>query len=427
MEDALQSKRRKRRRRRIWFSLIILAIGSAAVIGLRINRRASPDDRKGLAVKVNYGGVLDRLTETGTIELVRSVDVKPKISGKIKQILVDEGEEVRANQVLAIVEPDPNQALQLYGKRASVERARIEYLEKEKEWQRNRTLFEKLLISRQELERIENLYRLSLNAFRQAQLEQQILEMEMAEASSQTAKNLDGAEIMELDDFRIMAPISGIVIARDVEVGEMVVTGISSYMVGTTAFQIGDPSEMIVKSYISEVDVGRLRVGQEVVIVADSYPDFTYQGRLKSIAPTGLIRQGESIVTFETDIEITDPDVKLRQGMSCDIDIIMDARENVLVLPVEAIHEVMRTDIEGEETSEVDHVLAYSWNGEEYEEIRIEVGLESNNRVEILSGLTEGQEVSTEAGKRFKEFRDRETQEKQKAEPGAEAEKGADR
>jgi RND family efflux transporter MFP subunit len=427
MEDALQSKRRKKKRRRIMFSLMILVIGSAAVIGLRMNRNDSPQDRKGPTVKVSYGGVLDRLTETGTIELVRSVDVKPKISGKIKQILVEEGEEVRANQVLAIVEPDPNQALQLYGKRASVERARIEYLEKEKEWQRNRTLFEKMLISRQELEKIENLYRLSLNAYQQAQLEQQILEMEMTEASSQTAKDLNGAEIMELDDFRIMAPISGIVIARDVEVGEMVVTGISSYMVGTTVFQIGDPSEMIVKSYISEVDVGRLRVGQEVVIVADSYPDFTYQGRLKSIAPTGMIKQGESIVTFETEIEIMDPDPKLRQGMSCDIDIIMDSRENVLVLPVEAVHDVMQTDIEGEETTEVDHVLAYPWTGEEYEEIRIEVGLESSNRVEIVGGLTEGQEVSAEAGKKYKEFRDRESQEEGKTAPEAEPEKGEDR
>jgi len=372
--------------------------------------KVAPDDMKGPTSKVEYGGVLDRLTETGTIELVRSIDVKSKISGKIKQILVEEGEIVRANQLLAIVEPDPNQALQLYGKRAAVERARIEYLEREKEWERNQSLFEKDLIARQELEKFENLYHIAHNAYKQAQLEQQILEMEMTEASPADTSDPDTSEIMQLDDFRIVAPISGLVIARNVEQGEMVVTGISSYMVGTTVFRIGDPSEMIVKSSISEVDLGRLREGLEVLIVADSYPEDSYTGRVKSIAPVGLIKQGESIVTFEVEIEILDPDARLRQGMSCDIDIVMDRRENVLVLPVEAVHEVMRKDIEGEETSEVDHVLAYRWKGEDFEEVRIELGLQSSNRVEILSGLNDGDEVSSEAGRKYKELRDKEAE-----------------
>jgi HlyD family secretion protein len=425
MEDAIKKKKRKKRRRRIIFTLVFLAVIAVTVIGVRMNVQTTPDDMKGLTSKVELGGVLDRLTETGTIELLRSVEVMSKISGKIKQILVEEGDMVQANQILAIVEPDPNQALQLYGKRAAVERARIEYLEREKEWERNQSLFEKDLIARQELEKIENLYRIAHNAFKQAQLEQQILEMEMAEASSPEETDLDSKEITQLDDFRIVAPISGLVIARNVEAGEMVVTGISSYMVGTTVFKIGDPSEMIVKSSISEVDLGRLREGQEVKIVADSYPDDSYTGRVKSIAPVGQIKQGESIVTFEVEIGIVDPDARLRQGMSCDIDIIMDRRENVMVLPVEAVQEVLRKDIEGEETSEIDHVLAYKWIGEDYEEVRVEIGLQSSNRVEILAGLNEGDEVSSEAGKQYKEFRDKEA--KAKAEAEAPDKKRADR
>jgi HlyD family secretion protein len=403
---------KKKRGKKKWVFIVILVVVAVVIVFRTINRGSGQVDKKGNTVKVEYGGVLDRLTEIGTIELVRSVDVKSKISGKIKEILVEEGEMVRANQVLAIVEPDPNQALQLYGKRAAVERAKIEYLEKEKELNRNRALFQKNLISRQELEKLENLFQLSFNAYNQAQLEQQILEMEMAEASSQASGNLDQKKITELDDYRITAPISGLVIAREVEEGEMVVTGISSYMVGTTVFQIGDPSEMIVKSSISEVDVGRIKVGQNVKIVTDSYPEISYQGRVKSIAPVGKIKQGETIVTFEAEIEILDPDVKLRQGMSCDIDIYVDRRENVLVLPVEAVFEVMAKDIEGEDTAKVDHVVAYKWTGTEFEEVKVEVGLESSNRVEILSGVAEGDVVSLEAAQKYKEFRKKEEQEK---------------
>jgi multidrug efflux pump subunit AcrA (membrane-fusion protein) len=127
-------------------------------------------------------------------------------------------------------------------------------------------------------------------------------------------------------------------------------------------------------------------------------------------------------VTFEVEIEILDPDARLRQGMSCDIDIIMDIRENVLVLPVEAVHEVMRMDIEGVETSEIDHVLAYRWTGEDFEEMRVEVGLQSSNRLEILSGLSEGDEVSSEAGKKYKEFREKEAEAEADAKAEAEAE-----
>lgn len=399
---------KKRKKRLIFFGIVILII---VIIVLNLNRRSNPDDDKGSTVKVEYGGVLDRLTETGTIELVRSVDVKSKISGKIKEILVTEGQEVRANQLLAIVEPDPNQTLMVYGKRAAVDRAKIEYIEKEKELNRTQALFEKSLISRQELEKIENLFHLSFNAFKQAELEQEILEMEMAEASSGAIDNIKSGNVTQLDDYRIVAPISGIVIGSDVEVGEMVVSGISTYMVGTSVFQIGDPSEMIVKSSISEIDLGHLKIGQDVRIVSDSYPDDVYLGKVKNIAPIGRINPGASIVTFDVEIEILDSDVRLRQGMSCDIDIIFDTRENVLVIPVEAVHEVMVTDAEGEETSAVDYLVAYKWSGEEYQEVRVGIGLESNNRVEILAGLFEGDEVSLEASAKYKEFRDKEKKE----------------
>jgi len=405
--DITSKKRRKKRKKKrlILFSIALLII---VVVVMNLIRPSIPDDIKGTTAKVEFGGVLDRLTEMGTIELVRSVDVKSKISGKIKELLVEEGQEVRANQLLAIVEPDPNQALMLYGKRAAVDRAEIDFIEKETELKRNQALFEKDLISRQVLEKIENLFRLSSNAFKQAELEQEILEKEMTEASPESAENIDSGNVTQLDDYRIVAPISGIIIGSEVEVGELVVSGISSYMVGTTVFQIGDPSELIVKSAISEIDLGRLRIGQEVRIVSDSYPDDVQVGQVKNIAPVGIIKQGSSIVTFDVEIEILDPDARLRQGMSVDIDIISDTRENVLVLPVEAVHEVMVKDAEGEETSAVDYLVAYLWGEDEYQEVRIEIGLESTNRVEILSGLVLDDEVSLEATTKYKEFREKE-------------------
>lgn len=370
------------------------------------DKKFKPKVEKGEVDKVEFGGVIDRLTETGTIELVRTVEVKSQISGKIKKLLIEEGDYVTENQVLAIIEPDPNQALTLNAKRAAVDRAKIQYSEQKKDLERQQELFKKNLISKQDLDKTENLSQLAVNTYEQSLLELRILEQQMADVSSgsKPTKNLNPGTTTKLDDYRIVSPISGIVISRDIEIGEMIVSGISAYTVGTKLFQIGDPSEMIVKSSISEVDVGKLRIGQDVQIVTDSYPDSLYRGKVKHVAPEGKIKPGTTIVTFETEIEIIDPDERLRQGMSCDLNIIFNKREKVLALPIEAIYEVMIKDIEGEETTQVDSVVAYQWLDGKYKEIRIETGLQSSSRAEIVSGLREGDEVSLEAGKKYKEF-----------------------
>ncbi|MFC1558514.1 efflux RND transporter periplasmic adaptor subunit [candidate division KSB1 bacterium] len=414
--NSTNNKRGKKRKKKILLFIVLLLI-IASVAAIVVKKKSKPKNLKGSVVKVEYGGVIDRLTETGTIELVRSVDVKSKISGKVKKLPVNEGETVRINQLLAIIEPNPDQALMLYGKRSAVERTNIQYLENKNELERQRKLFERKLISKQELERAENLFYISHNTHKQALLEQQILEMELTVATSgrDSKENLNPSDFTELDDYRILSPIAGIVTAREIEIGEMILSGVSAYGGGTNLFQIGDPSEMIVNSSISEVDVGKLRVGQDVEIVVDSYPDSVYHGKVKHIAPVGKIEQGASIVTFKTEIEILDPNELLRQGMSCDIDIIFDKCENVLVLPVEAVYEVMIKDEEGEETTQVDSIVAYKWDEEKYKEIVVEIGLESSNRVEILDGLKEDDEVSVDAGKKYKEFRKKEKESKKKS------------
>jgi len=148
---------------------------------------------------------------------------------------------------------------------------------------------------------------------------------------------------------RVLAPISGIVIRRGVEIGEVVASGLSSFSGGTQLFQIGDPSQMIVRGDIAEIDIGKLRVGQDVDIVVDAYPDTTYRGRVRWIAPVGEKKQGSPIVTFDTEIDILDREPRLRQGMSCDIDVIFSRRDSTLYLPMEVVLEVFDDQEEGKE------------------------------------------------------------------------------
>jgi hypothetical protein len=103
-----------------------------------------------------------------------------------------------------------------------------------------------------------------------------------------------------------------------------------------------------VRGDIAEIDIGKLEVGQEVEVVVDAYPDTTYHGRVRWIGPVGERKQGSPIVTFDTEIDILDREPRLRQGMSCDIDIIFSRRDSVLYLPVETVEELFDTE-DGEE------------------------------------------------------------------------------
>jgi len=199
-----------------------------------------------------------------------------------------------------------------------------------------------------------------------------------------------------MDNVRILSPASGIVTRRAVEVGEVVVSGIISTLAGTEMFQIGDPSELIVKSDISEVDVGKMRAGLPVNIVVDAYPDTTFKGAVLRVAPVGRQRQGTTIVSFETEIQLLDRDPRLRQGMSCDIDVVFAARDSTLFLPVEAVLETFGQE-EGKVKGKRGRFFVYKKEGDDFVQKEVTVGLETGTRVEVTSGVDADDEVAADA------------------------------
>ena len=180
-------------------------------------------------------------------------------------------------------------------------------------------------------------------------------------------------------------------------------SGTLSTVTGTKMFAIGDPSQMIVKANISEIDVGRLKPGQRVSIVVDAYPDATYRGKIHRIAPVGEFLQGSNIITFETEICILDREHRLRQGMSCDIDVTLEERDAVLYLPTEAVYEHFGdAESANDEKSRRGRFLVYE-KEKAFIEKEIQVGLKSTSRMEVLSGLALNDQVASDAEKIYKE------------------------
>jgi HlyD family secretion protein len=133
----------------------------------------------------------------------------------------------------------------------------------------------------------------------------------------------------------ITAPMSGTVIQLNVEEGEIVISGRSAFASGPPIMTIADLSKMVVKVYVNEVDIGKIKVGQPAVIEVSTFPDKKYEGRVSEVAPSGQFR--DNVIKFEVVVEVLGSPSELRPGMTADVDIIVDDRDDVLQLPIEAV------------------------------------------------------------------------------------------
>ena len=405
---------------------IFLFFGVAAAIGAIVyfNLKKEKEEPTFPTVRVERGNLIDKLAETGSIELVRTVEIKSTIPGRIRELPVEAGDWVEEGQLLAVIEPDPNQSLLLYQKRSAVERGRLNLAEQEKDVARKKTLRVDNMVPAKELEDAEMRLTRARNDLRLARLE-----LEVLETKADPSRTHGSSQGRGMDDVRVIASIGGIVIRRGIEIGEVVASGLSAFSGGTVLFEIGDPSRMIVRGDIAEIDIGKLEVGQEVDVVVDAYPDTTYHGRVRWIGPVGVKKQGSPIVTFDTEIDILDREPRLRQGMSCDIDIIFSRRDSVLYLPVETVEELFDTEDGVEEgKGRRGRVIAYAVRSlsdsadaqsadttasadslaieidekpdeavlEDFIEVELRVGLETNTRIEILTGLAEEDRVAAD-------------------------------
>ena len=191
-------------------------------------------------------------------------------------------------------------------------------------------------------EKIRDAATASGTRYRVALLELQALEREIAPAVDRAVSPDSGGEPEEvqlgsLTDIRVLSPRNGIVIERPVDVGELVISGTATTVAGTTIMKLGDPSQAVVKASVNEMDIGRIKPGQVVELKLGAYEDETFPAKIHRIAPLGTRRDGQGTVSFQVEVRFDALDERIMPGMTCDLDIITDRRNNVLTLPYRAI------------------------------------------------------------------------------------------
>ncbi len=323
--------------------------------------------------KCETGDVSVLLTEVGLIQPETMVQVKSKVSGKIRQLNVEEGDEVRKGALLAKVEPDMAQARTVATLKSGFGRAKVDMERARQDYERDVELHKAGHISDEESQLSKDAYDIAQIEYRSA-LEQ----MRLAEEDGVTMDaDAESGELLE-----ILSPASGSVILVEIEEGEIVTSGAVSYTSGTTLMTIADLSKMQIRAGVNEVDVGKIRDGQDVNIDVDAYPNATFHGVITHIAPAARDEQGVKI--FDVEIDITDSDQRLRPGMTANIEIQGDHREGVLTVPVEAVFKkggdyvVYVVDEATGETTQRD----------------VTVGISNISSTEIVDGLSEGETVT---------------------------------
>jgi len=412
------AKSNGRRRRKWWF------LGSLAVLGLvaaaAARPKSAPEEEKDKVktAKAEVADVQVRVTEVGSVEPQVKVDVKSVLSGKVVELLVREGDVVKRGAIMARVEPDVNQARDLAQVKNAVEEASITLRQAQENHQRDRGLLDQGLLSSKDNLESETRFR-SAKAVYDAAVEKYRIVQE-----SGVPIALGGAT----QRLNVTSPMDGVVIRRNVELGDTVTSGVSSFNSGTVLMTVADIGTMIVKAGINEVDIGKVRLEQPVKISLDAYPKVKFAGLIKRIGPAA--RAEEKVKVFDVEIAIDRQQAELRTGMTANIDVVGERKDKVLTVPVEALFRKDDAELVYAKKAVaatpsgspgiLSRVFAASpkdgapklddkdkWK-ERFEVRTVQTGLSSFDKVEVVSGLKAGEEIAVEDPTRPKEKKDRE-------------------
>lgn len=303
---------------------------------------------------------------TGKVIPQDEVEIKPQISGIIEKIYLEEGAKVKAGELLALIKVVPNEQ-SLNQASGRVRNAELTLNNTKIEYERNKTLYDKGVVSNQDFISQKLAFEQAAQELKNANADYQIIRR--GSLGGSTAANTN-----------IRATVSGTILEIPVKEGDQVIQS-NNFNDGTTIATIADLSKMIFEGKVDEGEVGKLKVGTPLKITLGALEDVELDAKLKFIAPKGIEETGAVQFKIEGDVEVSD-DIFIRAGYSANAAIVLEKKEDILVIP-EALLQFDKT------TSKPYVEIAVGSEAEQkFERKDIEIGISDGVNVEIISGLT---------------------------------------
>lgn len=326
------------------------------------------------SARVERTDISNSVTATGTVEPVTQVEVGTQVSGIVDKLYADYNSVVSKGQLIAELDK-ANLQIELASARSSMASAKSEYEYQERNYNRIKTLHEKELVS-------DDDYETALYTYEKARNEYDKSVNDCAKAET----NLGYATIY--------SPIDGVVLSRAVEEGQTVNAGMETPTLFTIA---NDLTDMQVIADVDEADIGEVAEGQRVSFTVDAYPNDTFSGTVKQVRLEATTES--NVVTYEVVITAPNPDLKLKPGLTANINIYILDRTDVLAVPAKALrfspkevvlgkHDTIQ-DCEGENK-------VWGRHGQTFQAYSLELGISNGTYTEVLSGIEEGEMVVTD-------------------------------
>jgi HlyD family secretion protein len=424
---------------------VVLAV--SAIVGYLYYRQGQMPVRY-LMARVGQGRIAATVNATGTVNAVVTVQVGSQVSGNIQQLFVDYNSPVTEHQIIAQIDPAPfetrvSQAratlaslqasvqvaeatvenshaavdtAQANGEsaKANVEKSRVALADARRTLERNQTLFRRALVARSDLDTAQTAYDSAVAQLQlsQAQYEAAVGQMKSstaqarlaeaqlvaAQAQVEQARAALQAAALDLAHTTIRSPVNGIVVSRNVDVGQTVAASLQA----PTLFLIAqDLTQMQVDTNVSEADIGQVCEGQRVTFTVDAYPTTPFTGQVVQVRNAPITIQ--NVVTYDAVVEVPNPDLKLKPGMTANVTFVIAERTDVLKVPNAAL----RFQLPGAERPAVEprrdaptagrrgQVWVLTAEGRP-EPRELVLGIADDTSTEVLSGdLNAGQEVIT--------------------------------
>jgi HlyD family secretion protein len=399
----MAQKSKSKRTRWVVSVLAVLGLAAVGVVVLRAALRSNTAVDPSKIATIERGDVARSVVATGKIEPRAKVDVKSKASGIVKKLYVDYGQYVKQGDVLAELDKEQVQA-SLRESNALLLAAQAAEESATAAWERNkvdaegpdlpflkanmerqRRMLDEHLVARAVLEDAEKTYQLGLNKQSSAIRSVAVTRAEMAKAKAQVAQARAAIERAEEDlrNTTIVSPMNGLVLSRNVEVGDAVSSILVLGSQATLLFTLGDVSDVYVLGKVDQADIGRVYLGQRARIVVESFKDKKFEGQVTKISPLGV--EKDNVTTFEVRVSIHNSDGTLKAAMTANAEIIQEEKKGVLLVPENAV----KYDRQRAASVEIPDPRAEKGRTV----VPIKVGLSNGVKTELVAGLKEGQQV----------------------------------
>lgn len=387
-----------------WIFLGLFIIGGVALgfkiaAALRPNKEIDPSKLQA----VERGDVARSVVATGKIQPLSKVEVKSKATGIVKQLFVDYGALVKKGQILVELDKEELQArlreanANLQAAEAALESAQAALHRNEVEakgpdlpflkssMDRAQQLNEQGVMSKSFVEEAEKNYQMALNKQMSAIQSVSVTRAEVTRAKAQVAQAKAALERSEQDlhNSTIVSPMDGIMLSRNVEVGDAVSSILVLGSQATLIATLGDTSSVYVLGKVNESDIGKVYLDQPARIVVESFKDKKFEGKVTKISPLGA--EKDNVTTFEVRVSIQNSTGELKANMSANAEILLEEKKGVLLIPESAVI----YDKDRNTFVEIPDLSTDTGR----KKLSVKLGLSNGVKTEVVSGLSEGQKV----------------------------------